>query len=34
MRVPLIFWGPGRVPQGVKVEEPVQLIDVMPTLLE
>ena len=34
IRVPLIFWGPGRVPSGLKVEEPVQLIDVMPTLLE
>jgi arylsulfatase A-like enzyme len=34
VRVPLILWGPGRVPKGVKVEEPVGLIDVMPTLLE
>jgi arylsulfatase A-like enzyme len=34
MRVPLIVWGPGRVPKGLTVEEPVQLIDVMPTLLE
>ena len=34
IRVPLIFWGPGRVPKGRKVEEPVELIDVMPTLLE
>src|SRR6185503_19468406 len=34
MRVPLIFWGPGRVGKGVKVDETVQLIDVMPTLLE
>ena len=34
VRVPLILWGPGRVPKGVKVEEPVELIDVMPTLLE
>jgi arylsulfatase A-like enzyme len=34
IRVPLILWGPGRVPTGVKVEEPVGLIDVMPTLLE
>ena len=34
IRVPLILWGPGRVPQGVDIEEPVQLIDVMPTLLE
>jgi arylsulfatase A-like enzyme len=34
MRVPLILWGPGRVPAGLKVQEPVQLIDVMPTLLD
>jgi arylsulfatase A-like enzyme len=34
IRVPLIFWAPGRVAKGLKVEEPVQLIDVMPTLLE
>jgi arylsulfatase A-like enzyme len=34
VRVPLVLWGPGRVPKGVKVEEPVELIDVMPTLLE
>ncbi len=34
VRVPLILWGPGRVPKGVKVQEPVELIDVMPTLLE
>jgi arylsulfatase A-like enzyme len=34
MRVPLILWGPGHLPAGLKVEEPVQLIDVMPTLLE
>jgi arylsulfatase A-like enzyme len=34
MRVPLILWGPGHVPKGLNVEEPVQLIDVTPTLLE
>ncbi len=34
VRVPLILWGPGRVPKGVNVEEPVELLDVMPTLLE
>jgi arylsulfatase A-like enzyme len=33
MRVPLIFWSPGRLPKASKVSEPVQLIDVMPTLL-
>ncbi|HVF59638.1 MAG TPA: sulfatase [Thermoanaerobaculia bacterium] len=34
IRVPLILWGPGRVPKGVEVKEPVQLIDVMPTLAQ
>ena len=34
LRVPLILWGPGRIPKGSRIEEPVELIDVMPTLLE
>jgi arylsulfatase A-like enzyme len=34
IRVPLIFWGPGRLAKGTRVEEPVALIDVMPTLIE
>ncbi len=34
IRVPLILWGPGRIPKGSRIEEPVELIDVMPTLLE
>jgi arylsulfatase A-like enzyme len=34
IRVPLIFWAPGRVAKGLKIEEPAQLIDVMPTLLD
>jgi arylsulfatase A-like enzyme len=34
IRVPLVVWSPGRVPKGLNVEEPVQLIDLMPTLLE
>jgi arylsulfatase A-like enzyme len=32
--VPLFFWWPGVVPAGTRVAETVQLIDVMPTLLE
>ena len=32
--VPLIFWGPGHVASGRVVEGTVQLIDVMPTLIE
>lgn len=34
IRVPLIFWAPGRIPRGLDLQEPVQLVDVMPTLLE
>jgi arylsulfatase A-like enzyme len=34
VRVPLILWGPGRVPKGIEVQEPVQLVDMMPTLLD
>jgi len=32
VRVPLIFWGAG-VPAGVRIEQPVSLVDVLPTLL-
>lgn len=32
VRVPLVFWAPGRVPKGLKIEEPVELIDILPTL--
>ena len=34
LRVPLIVWGPGHVAKGVKIDEPVELVDVMPTLLD
>jgi arylsulfatase A-like enzyme len=34
IRVPLVLWGPGRVPPALRIDEPVQLIDVMPTLLD
>jgi arylsulfatase A-like enzyme len=34
IRVPLLLWAPGRIPAGLKIDEPVQLVDVMPTLLE
>ncbi|HXT19522.1 MAG TPA: sulfatase, partial [Thermoanaerobaculia bacterium] len=33
-RVPLVFWGPGRVPAGRRVESLTGLVDVAPTLLE
>jgi arylsulfatase A-like enzyme len=32
--VPLVLWGPGRIPAGTVVTETVQSIDLMPTLLE
>jgi arylsulfatase A-like enzyme len=32
--VPLVLWGPGRIPAGRKVDETVQSIDLAPTLLE
>jgi arylsulfatase A-like enzyme len=32
--VPLMLWWPGGVPAGTRVPETVQLVDVMPTLLE
>jgi arylsulfatase A-like enzyme len=34
VHVPLVFWAPGRVKAGTEVAETVQLIDVMPTLLD
>ena len=34
IRVPLILWGPGIVPAGLRVEHPVQSIDIYPTLCE
>ncbi len=34
LRVPLLLWSPGRVPAGALVDEPVSLLDVVPTLLD
>ena len=34
IRVPLIMWAPGILPAGRVIDEPVQNIDVMPTVLE
>ncbi len=33
-QVPLIMWGPGFIPEGVRLEGPTQTIDMMPTMLE
>lgn len=33
-RVPLVVWGPGRIPQGKAKDDLVQLSDVAPTILE
>jgi arylsulfatase A-like enzyme len=34
VRVPLLFRLPGRIPEGRSVAEPVELVDVMPTVLD
>lgn len=34
IRIPLIFWLPGDLPAGRRIEAPVQCIDIMPTLLD
>jgi arylsulfatase A-like enzyme len=34
LRVPLIFWGPDRLPAGARVESLVRTVDVAPTLLD
>lgn len=34
IRIPLIFWYPSGLPAGRVVDEPVQCIDVLPTLME
>ena len=34
LRVPLVFWAPGRVPAGRRLAAPVSLIDVAPTILD
>jgi arylsulfatase A-like enzyme len=34
LRVPLLFWGPGRIPAGRRLTSPVSLIDVTPTIVD
>ena len=34
VRVPLIFRYPGKLPQGVTIDEPVEMTDFLPTLME
>lgn len=34
LHVPLIFWGPGGLPQGKVVNDVVELLDIMPTILD
>jgi arylsulfatase A-like enzyme len=34
LHVPLVLWGPGRIPAGRRVTTPVSLVDVVPTLLD
>ncbi len=33
-RVPLMIFAPGRLPTGVRISEPVSLVDLLPTVLE
>jgi arylsulfatase A-like enzyme len=34
VRVPLIFWWPGRISAGTVISRPVQTVDVLPTVLD
>jgi arylsulfatase A-like enzyme len=34
LRVPLLFWGPGRIPAGRRHASPVSLIDLTPTIVD
>jgi arylsulfatase A-like enzyme len=34
IRIPLVFWYPGHVPAGQRIEKPVRIIDIAPTILE
>lgn len=34
LRVPMIFWGPGLVPEGLEIDDEVALYDVLPTLMD
>lgn len=34
LRIPLIFWCPGRVSAGMVIKEQVRIIDIMPTILD
>lgn len=34
MRIPLVLWGAAELPRGLRVSEPVRLIDIAPTLLD
>jgi arylsulfatase A-like enzyme len=34
MRIPLILWGPGAVPEGRVVDAPASIVDIVPTLLD
>ena len=34
IRVPLIFWGPGIIPEGLVIDDEVALYDILPTLMD
>ena len=33
MAIPLVFWWPGRIPPGLRFDEPVSSLDILPTML-
>lgn len=34
IRVPLIFWWPGTIPGGLRIEQPISTVDITPTVLQ
>lgn len=34
LRIPLILWGPRRIPSGLVIEEQARMIDILPTVLD
>lgn len=34
LRVPLLFWGPPTLPEGMRIRSPVRTVDILPTVLD
>jgi len=34
LRIPLLFWSPGRIPQGMILDAPVRIYDIFPTVFD